>query len=141
MNNNTHNTTAASSQAELKRVLKLPTLVCQGLAYLCPACILLYFGIINEMTGSHFVLTLAITGAAMMLTALSYAKMSRKYTSAGSVYTYVGKTFKPTVGFVAGWSMLTDYILLPMTCYLSCGLYLNVMFPQVPHPDKISHKL
>ena len=36
---------AASNQPELKRVLKLPTLVCQGLAYLCPACILLYYGI------------------------------------------------------------------------------------------------
>lgn len=27
---------------------------------------------------------------------------------------------------------MLDYFLLPMTCYLSCGLYLNIMFPAVP---------
>lgn len=123
---------APAEPVELKRVLKLPTLVCQGLAYLCPACILLYFGIINEMTGGHFPLTLAVAGVAMVLTALSYAKMSRKYPVAGSVYSYVGKSMTPSLGFMAGWTMLVDYFLLPMACYLSCGLYLNIMFPAVP---------
>ena len=31
-----------AERTELKRVLRLPTLVCQGLAYLCPACVLMY---------------------------------------------------------------------------------------------------
>lgn len=118
--------------AELKRVLKLPTLVCQGLAYLCPACVLLYFGIINAMTNGHFPLALLVAGFAMTLTALSYAKMCRKYPVAGSVYSYVSKSIGPKLGFLAGWTMMVDYFLLPMTCYLSCGLYLNILIPQVP---------
>ena len=125
------NVTAADSR-ELKRVLKLPMLVCQGLAYLCPACVLLYYGIINQLTNGHFPLTLIVAGIAMTLTALSYAKMCRKYPVAGSVYSYVSKSIGPRLGFAAGWTMMLDYFLLPMTCYLSLGLYLNILVPAVP---------
>lgn len=125
------NVTAADSR-ELKRVLKLPTLVCQGLAYLCPACVLMYYGIINQLTNGHFPLTLIVAGVAMTLTALSYAKMCRKYPVAGSVYSYVSKSIGPRLGFAAGWTMMLDYFLLPMTCYLSLGLYLNILVPAVP---------
>ncbi len=127
MNNGT-----PSERTELKRVLKLPTLVCQGLAYLCPACVLMYYGIINVLTNGHFPLTLLVAGFAMTLTALSYAKMCRKYPVAGSVYSYVSKSIGPKLGFIAGWGLMLDYFLLPMTCYLSCGLYLNIMFPAIP---------
>lgn len=125
------NVTAADSR-ELKRVLKLPMLVCQGLAYLCPACVLLYYGIINQLTNGHFPLTLIVAGIAMTLTALSYAKMCRKYPVAGSVYSYVSKSIGPRLGFAAGWTMMLDYFLLPMACYLSLGLYLNILVPAVP---------
>ena len=125
------NVTAADSR-ELKRVLKLPMLVCQGLAYLCPACVLLYYGIINQLTNGHFPLTLIVAGIAMTLTALSYSKMCRKYPVAGSVYSYVSKSIGPRLGFAAGWTMMLDYFLLPMACYLSLGLYLNILVPAVP---------
>lgn len=125
-------TAAAAESQELKRVLRLPTLVCQGLAYLCPACVLLYFGIINELTGGHFPLALLVAGVTMVLTALSYAKMCRRYPVAGSVYSYVSKSIGPRLGFIAGWTMMLDYFLLPMACYLSCGLYLNILIPAVP---------
>lgn len=125
------NATQAENQ-ELKRVLRLPTLVCQGLAYLCPACVLMYFGIINQLTGGHFPLALVVAGIAMTLTAMSYAKMCRRYPVAGSVYSYVSKSIGPKLGFLAGWTMMLDYFLLPMTCYLGCGLYLNIMIPMIP---------
>ena len=121
-----------AERTELKRVLRLPTLVCQGLAYLCPACVLMYYGIINVLTGGHFPLTLIVAGIAMTLTALSYAKMCRKYPVAGSVYSYVSKSIGPKLGFISGWALMLDYLLLPMTCYLGCGLYLNIMIPAVP---------
>lgn len=61
------NTTATSQNTELKRVLKLPTLVCQGLAYLCPACVTMYYGIINVMTNGHFPLALIVAGIAFRI--------------------------------------------------------------------------
>lgn len=126
------NMEATAQNTELKRTLKLPTLVCQGLAYLCPGCVLLYYGIINVLTNGHFPLTLIVAGVAMTLTAMSYAKMCRRYPVAGSVYSYVSKSIGPKLGFLSGWALMLDYILLPMTCYLSCGLYLNIMIPAVP---------
>ena len=123
---------AAPGSTELKRVLGLPRLVAQGLAYLCPACVLLYYGIINAMTNGNFVISLLFAGFAMSLTAFSYAKMCRRYPVAGSVYSYVSKSIGPKLGFMAGWVMMLDYFLLPMACYLSLGLYLNIMFPAVP---------
>lgn len=131
-NNAVESNAASPEKVELKRVLKLPTLVCQGLAYLCPACVLLYYGIINALTGGNFPLALLIAGFAMALTAFSYAKMCRKYPVAGSVYTYTSKSIGPSFGFIAGWTMMLDYFLLPMACYLSCGLYLNIMIPAIP---------
>ncbi|MFI2765263.1 APC family permease [Streptomyces echinatus] len=50
----------------------------------------------------------------MVLTALSYARMARRITSAGSVYTYAGKALGAPVGFLVGWSATLDYVLLPM---------------------------
>lgn len=117
---------------ELKRVLKLPTLVCQGLAYLCPACVLIYYGIINQITNGHFPLALVVAGVSMVLTAFSYAKMCRRYPVSGSVYSYVSRSIGPKIGFLSGWAMMLDYFLLPMACYVSCGLYLNIMIPAVP---------
>ena len=126
------NSEKTAERTELKRTLKLPTLVCQGLAYLCPACVLMYYGIINVLTDGHFPLVLIVAGVAMTLTALSYAKMCRKYPVAGSVYSYVSRSIGPKLGFIAGWGLMLDYFLLPMTCYLGCGLYLNIMIPAIP---------
>ncbi|MFP3354281.1 Putrescine importer PuuP, partial [Pseudoalteromonas sp. SIMBA_153] len=35
-------------------------------------------------------------------------------------------------GFLAGWSLLLDYLFLPMINYLLIGLFLNIAFPAVP---------
>ena len=40
---------------------------------------------------------------------------------AGSAYTYTQKTFGAPVGFLAGWSLLLDYLFLPMLNYLVIG--------------------
>ena len=116
----------------LKRVLKLYHLVFIGVAYLSPAVILMYYGILAHISGGHFVIVIAITTVAMLFTATSYAKMTRKYPISGSVYTYIQKTIHPNPGFLVGWALLLDYLLLPMICHLAFALYLNVLFPAVP---------
>jgi amino acid transporter len=123
---------AAVEQQELKRVLKLPALIFMGIAFISPGCILLYFGILNGLCGGHLPLVVAITMVAMLLTALSYAKMTKKYPVAGSVYSYVNRSINPKLGFVAGWAIMADYLLMPMICYLYFGLYLNYAYPFIP---------
>lgn len=116
---------------DMDRVLSTKSLVVQGMAWLCPACILGYQGFINEASGGAFPLAVLIAGIVMIIAAQAYAKMGSKYIQGGSVYTYVGGTFGPRLGFMSGWLMVLDYFLMPMMCYLTSGLFLHVIFPSI----------
>lgn len=123
-----------NSQGEVKLQgnLSLISLVLMGVAYMSPICIYLYYGIMTPMTGGMYAMTILITGVVMSLTALSYGKMAKEIPAAGSVYTYVERTMNPFVGFVAGWGIIADYLMLPMICYLSFGMYCNALIPAIP---------
>lgn len=121
----------ASQSVEMNRVLTTKFLVVQGLAWLCPASIVMYYGIINQLSGGAFPLVVLIAGITMLIAAMGFANMGKKYTQGGSVYTYAGGTFGPVAGYMSGWLMILDYFLLPMMCYLSSGLYLNILFPSI----------
>ncbi|WP_426975452.1 APC family permease [Pseudarthrobacter sp. O4] len=127
---------AASSiqpqQIKLKRVLGLPSLVFFGLVYMVPLTIFTTYGVVSASTGGRASLAYIITLAAMIFTAKSYASMVKVFPVAGSSYSYASKTFGPNIGFLAGWSLLLDYMLLPMVSYLVIGIYLNILFPAVP---------
>jgi putrescine importer len=68
----------------------------------------------------------------MVFTARSYARMAAAFSVAGSTYAYTQRTFGPPIGFLAGWSLLLDYLFLPMLNYLVIGIYLNAAIPAVP---------
>ena len=68
----------------------------------------------------------------MFFTAFSYANMSREFQKSGSAYVYVQRSLNPHVGFLAGWVMLLDYLLLPMICILSVAIYMETYVPAVP---------
>ncbi len=76
------------------------------------------FGVVHDTAKGHVVTAILIAMFGMMLTAFSYGRMAALYPEAGSAYTYVGKEIHPTLGFLAGWSMLMDYILNPVICVI-----------------------
>lgn len=117
---------------ELKRLLTLRHLVVFGLAYLAPTVVFNYFGIVTTLTGGMMALAYAATTVVMFFTAYSYATMVRAFPVAGSAYTYVRKAVHPHLGFLTGWVMLLDYLLLPMVCYLLVAIYMNEFVPAVP---------
>jgi amino acid transporter len=92
----------------------------------------MYYGILTAVSGGNFTLVIAICTIAMLFTASSYGKMVKRYPIAGSVYTYIQRTMHPNVGFMAGWAIMLDYVLLPMLCYLSFGMYLAEVFVNIP---------
>ena len=116
----------------LNRVLPLSSLIFYGLAYLCPLTIFSTYGLITNMTHGMLSLTYAVATVAMILTALSYSQMVKAYPVAGSVYTYVQRSINPHLGFLAGWAILMDYLLLPMINYLLASIFLAPVFPGVP---------
>lgn len=120
-----------NKDTSLKRSLSLPLLIMFGLAYLAPTVVFNYYGIFTQSTGGMYTLAFAITTVVMLFTAYSYVQMVKAYPVAGSAYTYVNKSVQPHVGFLTGWVMLLDYLLLPMICYL-LGIYVNEFFPAIP---------
>ena len=116
----------------LKRVLPLSSLIFYGLAYLCPVTIFSTYGLVSNMTHGMLSLTYAVATIGMVLTALSYSHMVKAYPVAGSVYSYVQRSINPHLGFLSGWAILMDYLLLPMINYLLAAIFLAPVFPGVP---------
>ncbi|WP_431236022.1 APC family permease (plasmid) [Mycolicibacterium psychrotolerans] len=116
----------------LKRVMGVPGLVIFGLAYMAPMAVFTTYGVVNEITAGHVPAAYVITLVAMLFTAGSYATLVRSYPVAGSAYSYARRAFGGGIGFLTGWALMLDYLLLPLTNYLLIGIYLNATFPMVP---------
>jgi len=123
---------AQAAPAQLRRVLGLPALVFFGLVYMVPLTIFTTYGIVTEITGGRTAGAYLVTLLAMLFTATSYSFMVKRFPVAGSAYSYTNLAFGPNVGFLAGWSLLLDYLFIPMINYLLIGLFLNIAFPAIP---------
>ncbi|MEV0382545.1 APC family permease [Nonomuraea sp. NPDC050643] len=117
---------------ELQRSLGFADLMIYGLIFMVPIAPFGIFG--NVFAISHGMVALAyVVGlVAMAFTALSYAQMARAFPMAGSVYTYAGRGIAAPVGFIAGWAILLDYVLVPSLLYLVAGVAMNSFVPVVP---------
>jgi Amino acid permease len=116
----------------LDRVLKLKDLILYGIVLIMPIAPILLFGVVQKLSHGHAVTTILIAMVAMMLTAFSYGRMTALYPSAGSAYTYVGRGLNLHLGFLAGWAMLLDYLLVPLICTVYGALTIQRLVPQVP---------
>lgn len=115
-----------------RRVLGVPSLVLLGLVYMVPLTIFSTYGIVVELTGGRLSAAYAVTLVVMLFTARSYGRMSQAFPFGGSAYTYATRSFGAGLGFMAGWSLLLDYLLLPMINYLLIGIYMEAAFPAIP---------
>lgn len=123
---------SADGEGHLKRVLGVPSLVLFGLVYMVPLTVFTTYGLVTQMTGGRVPVAYLVTLAAMVFTARSYARMAAAFPVAGSAYAYTQKSFGAPVGFLAGWSLLLDYLFLPMLNYLVIGIYMSAAIPSVP---------
>jgi putrescine importer len=106
---------------ELRRVLRLRDLIFYGIVVIQPTAPMPLFGVASQEARGHVVTAVLIAMIGMALTAVSYGRMARVYPSAGSAYSYINGEFGSTAGFVAGWSILLDYILNPIICVIWCS--------------------
>jgi amino acid transporter len=118
----------------LRRVLTLWDLIFYGIVVIMPIAPVPLFGIAQKDSRGHAVTTILIAMLAMMLTAFSYGRMAAVYPAAGSAYTYVGRGLSPHLGFLAGWAMFLDYLLVPLICTIYGALTVGRILPQVPYP-------
>ncbi|TDV40953.1 APC family permease [Actinophytocola oryzae] len=119
-------------QQELKRSLSFWDLLIYGLIFMVPIAPFGIFGSVFGGSGGMVALAYAVGAVGMVFTALSYAQMSKAFPLAGSVYAYAGRGIAPPFGFIAGWQILLDYILVPALLYIISGIAMNAFVPGVP---------
>ena len=117
---------------ELKRSLSFTDLLVYGLVFMVPIAPFGIFGGVFQASGGMVALAYAVGMLAMAFTAASYSQMSRAFPMAGSVYTYAGRGIAQPVGFLAGWMILLDYVLVPGLLYLIASIAMNSILPGVP---------
>ncbi|MEO3810544.1 APC family permease [Sphaerisporangium sp. B11E5] len=117
---------------ELQRSLGFGDLLIYGLIFMVPIAPFGIFGGVFQASGGMVALAYVIGMVAMAFTALSYAQMAQAFPMAGSVYTYAGRGIAPSVGFLAGWVILLDYVLVPALLYLVASAAMASFVPAVP---------
>lgn len=117
---------------ELKRSLSTTDLLIYGLVFMVPIAPWAIFGVVFNEAKGMVPLVYLIGLVAMIFTASSYAQMSKAFPVAGSVFTYVGRGLSPNVGFIAGWTILLDYVLVPTLLYVFAAESMSGVFPAVP---------
>jgi putrescine importer len=121
-----------NTQRGLRRALSLWDLIVYGIVLIMPIAAVPLFGLVQQMSSGHAVSAILLAMVAMVLTASSYGRLAAKYPAAGSAYTFVRHGFNAYVGFLAGWAMLLDYLLVPVVCILYASLTIGRVLPGVP---------
>ena len=117
---------------ELRRALSVWDLVIYGMVFMVPIAPFGVFGFVYKDAKGMVPLAYLVGLVGMFFTAMSYASMSRAYPVAGSVYSYVGRGLHEAAGFLAGWLILLDYILVPALLYIFSAVALRPLLPAVP---------
>ncbi len=117
----------------LRRVLGLWDLIFYGIVLIQPIAPVGIFGVAAGISRGHVSTTLVIAMFAMMLTAYSYGRMSILYPAAGSAYTYVGRGLNAHLGFLTGWVMILDYLIIPVINVIYLALTIQRLAPEVPY--------
>lgn len=118
----------------MKRVLRLRDLVVYGMIILQVVGPLPTFGLLEQRSNGHSVLTAAIAFLPMLITAVSYGRLAGMFPVAGSAYTYVGRGLNSHLGFLTGWAMFLDYWMILLISAEIPSLALARLAPILPLP-------
>ncbi|MFC2076681.1 APC family permease [candidate division KSB1 bacterium] len=125
-------TSSSGSEVKLRRVLKLRDLIIYGIVLIQPGASLSLFGHASDISKGHAVTTILIAMVAMVFTSFAYGRMAYRHPEAGSAYAYVGRGLNPHLGFVAGWSMFLDYLIVPIICNIYVSIAAHHLLPMIP---------
>jgi putrescine importer len=117
---------------QLDRKMNVFHLTAFGLNYMVPIAPAIIFGFLLQLSGGTVALPYLIAGLAMLFTGLSYSVMVRNFPLAGSIYNYVGRGWNVHLGFLSGWVLTLDYILIPTVTAASSAMYAQQLFPHIP---------
>ena len=120
---------ASSADGELQRSLGYWDLILYGLAYIAPFAPLSTLGFVWQASNGLIVLAYLLGALCMYFTAKSYAMMTQTVPTAGSVYGFARFSLGPFAGFMAGWLILLDYLLIPAFLYDLIAVAIGTLVP------------
>ncbi len=126
-----HADAAGEGAASLKRSLGYWDLVLYGLAYIAPFAPFSTLGFVWSESNGLIVLAYVLGAVCMYFTAQSYATMTETLPTAGSVYGFARQSLGTFPGFIAGWMILLDYLLIPAFVYVLIAVALETLLPGV----------
>ncbi|MFA6313340.1 MAG: APC family permease [Sterolibacterium sp.] len=124
-------TAAPAKPEQLRKTLGYWDLLAYGLAYIAPIAPLSTLGFVWDASGGLIVLAYLLGALCMYFTARSYATMTEEVPHAGSVYAYARLGLGRYAGFIAGWMILLDYLLIPALLYVLASIAMSTLLPQV----------
>jgi amino acid transporter len=119
-------------QQELHRAMSLFDVVVYGLIYMVPLAPLAVFGFTYNVSGGMVAMVYLVAAIAMYFSAVSYSEMAQEFPVAGSVYSYVRFGAGELLGFLSGWSILLDYLLLPGLLCIFAAAAMHAQLPALP---------
>jgi amino acid transporter len=128
----TDESTRFGYRQELRRTLSFSDLLFYGLVFMVPIAPMGIFGSVYSASGGMVALAYVVGMVALVFTAASYAQMVKAFPLAGSVYSYAGRGIAPPVGFLAGWAVLLDYVLVPSLLYLIAAVAMHATVSVIP---------
>jgi amino acid transporter len=73
--------------------------------------------------GRAAALAFVFAGLGVGLVAYGFVRLSREFSSAGSVYAFVGRALSPRWGFVTGWALLGTYLVFPTVSIMGVAVF------------------
>ena len=115
-----------------ERTLTVFDMVVYGLIFMVPIAPFSIFGNVFQSSNGMPALAYIIGMVAVIFTALSFGVMVQRFPSSGSIYAYTTGGMGKGVGFVAGWLMLLQYLVMPDLMYIMASQALSQYLPEVP---------
>lgn len=114
----------SGTQALRRDALTMPEVLAQSVATMAPSAAmsllpLLVFTSAGNGTWLSFVCAVLL----MLCVSACAAQLARRYSSAGSLYTWVGRSLGPGFGHAAGWGLLLGYLCAGMAGALGVGIF------------------
>jgi amino acid transporter len=78
-----------------------------------------------RVLGRGAALAFLAAGLGVGLVAYGFVRLTREFSSAGSVYAFVGRSLSPRWGFVTGWALLGTYLVFPTVSIAGIAIFLR----------------
>jgi amino acid transporter len=115
---------SASRLGRLRRELGQLATVSVSIGVMAPTLAVSITGVAAAgLLGRAASLAYVVAALGVGLVAYGFARLSAEFSSAGSVYAFVGGALGPRAGFVAGWALLGTYLIFPVVSISAIAIF------------------